>query len=92
MTHPYPERRINREDVGRLNLSDGDCILVNGGTTSRHLAEALRGHQNLHIVTNGLAVAMEFARSQNAAVYLLPSTVDFKKNGIGEPARTRDLR
>ena len=72
------EKRAIAEMAAQL-VSDGDCILVNGGTTSRHLAEALRGHQNLHVVTNGLTVAMEFARSQNAAVYLLPGTVDFKK-------------
>jgi DeoR/GlpR family transcriptional regulator of sugar metabolism len=72
------EKRAIAEVAAQL-VSDADCILVNGGTTSRHLAEALRGHQNLHVVTNGLTVAMEFARSQNAAVYLLPGTVDFKK-------------
>jgi len=60
-------------------VSDGDCILVNGGTTSRHLAEALRGHHHLHVVTNGLTVAMEFARSRNAAIYLLPGNVDYQK-------------
>lgn len=74
----FREKRAIAELAAQL-VSDGDCILVNGGTTSRHLAEALRGHQNLHVVTNGLTVAMEFARSQNAAVYLLPGMVDFKK-------------
>ena len=44
--------------------------LVNANTTSRNFAEALRGHHNLHVVTNGLTVAIEFARSQNAPVYL----------------------
>lgn len=72
------EKRAIAEMAAQL-VSDGDCILVNGGTTSRHLAEALRGHQNLHVVTNGLTVAMEFARSQNAAVHLLSGTVDFRK-------------
>ena len=67
------EKRAIAEMAAQL-VSDGDCILVNGGTTSRHLAEALRGHQNLHVVTNGLTVAMEFARSQNAAVHLLSGT------------------
>lgn len=66
-------------EVAAQHVSDGDCILVNAGTTSRHFAEALRGHHNLHVVTNGLTVAMEFARSRNASVYLLPGTVDFKK-------------
>lgn len=78
------DREHFREKVAIADLaiqlvSDGDCILINGGTTSRQLAKALHGHQNLHVVTNGLTVAMEFARSQNASVYLLPGAVDFKK-------------
>lgn len=82
----FREKRAIAELAAQL-VSDGDCILVNGGTTSRHLAEALRGHQNLHVVTNGLTVAMEFARSQNAAVYLLPGMVDFKKMAsVSRPA------
>lgn len=82
----FREKRAIAELAAQL-VSDGDCILVNGGTTSRHLAEALRGHHNLHVVTNGLTVAMEFARSQNASVYLLPGTVDFKKMAsVSRPA------
>jgi DeoR/GlpR family transcriptional regulator of sugar metabolism len=74
----FRQKRAIAEVAAQL-VSDGDCILLNGGTTSRHLAEALRAHNNLHVVTNGLTVAMEFARSQNASVYLLPGSVDFKK-------------
>jgi DeoR/GlpR family transcriptional regulator of sugar metabolism len=82
----FREKRAIAEIAAQL-VSDGDCILVNGGTTSRHLAEALRGHNNLHVVTNGLTVAMEFARSQNASVYLLPGSVDFKKMAsVSRPA------
>jgi len=82
----FREKRAIAELAAQL-VSDGDCILVNGGTTSRHLAEALRGHQNLQVVTNGLTVAMEFARSQNAAVYLLPGMVDFRKmTSVSRPA------
>lgn len=74
----FREKRAIADLAAQL-VSDGDCILINGGTTSRQLAEALRGHQHLHVVTNGLTVAMEFARSQSAFVYLLPGMVDFKK-------------
>jgi len=74
----FREKRAIADLAAQL-VSDGDCILLNGGTTSRHLAEALRAHHNLHVVTNGLTVAMELARSRNASVYLLPGIVDFKK-------------
>lgn len=82
----FREKRAIADLAAQL-VSDRDCILVNGGTTSRHLAEALRGHHHLHVVTNGLTVAMEFARSQGAFVYLLPGVVDFKKMAsVSRPA------
>lgn len=78
------ERENQREkraiaELAAQSVSDGDCILLNGGTTCRNFAEALRGHQNLHVVTNGLTVAMELAKSRNASVYLLQGNVDFHK-------------
>jgi len=72
------EKKAIAELAAQL-VTDGDCILVNAGTTSRNFAEALRGHHNLHVVTNGLTVAIELARSQAASVYFLPGTIDFKK-------------
>lgn len=87
------QKRAVAELAAQL-VTDGDCILVNGGTTSRHLAEALRGHQHLHVVTNGLTVAMAFARSQNAAVYLLPGNVDYRKMAtvsLPEPGAFDDI-
>ncbi len=72
------QKRAIAELASQL-VSDGDCILLNGGTTSCRFAEALRAHRNLHVVTNGLTVAMEFSRSHNASVYMLPGTLDFRK-------------
>lgn len=72
------QKRVIGELAAQL-VTDGDCILINGGTTSRNFAEALRGHQNLHVVTNGLTVAMELARSRNASVFVLPGNLDFRK-------------
>lgn len=67
-------------------VSDGDCILLNAGTTIRYMAEELRGHQNLNVVTNGLTVAMAVGKSVNPSVYLLPGSVDFRKmSTISQP-------
>jgi DeoR/GlpR family transcriptional regulator of sugar metabolism len=74
----YRQKRAIAE-LAAQSVSDGDCILINGGTTCRNLAEALRGHHNLHVVTNGLTVAMELAKSRNATVFMLPGTVDLRK-------------
>lgn len=82
------EKRAIAEVAAQL-VSDGDCILLNAGTTVRHLAEALRGHNNLHVVTNGMTVATEFARSHNASVYMLPGMVDFRRMAaVSRPAHS----
>ena len=44
--------------VARM-VRDGDTLFINSGTTSEHIAAALRGRKNLNIVTNALKVALE---------------------------------
>lgn len=71
-----PQKRA----IARLaaqHISNGDGILINAGTTGRCLAEALREHQNLYVVTNGLTVAMELAKCHNASVYMLPGVIEY---------------
>src|SRR3569832_1791980 len=57
------EKRAIADLTAQL-VSDGDCILIIGVTTSRHLAEALRGHYNLHVVAGGRAGAGGGAQSR----------------------------
>lgn len=65
-------------------VSDGDSILINSGTTARAFAHALRGHQNLHVITNGLTVASEVAQAQAAQVYVLAGRLDSHKQATIE--------
>lgn len=65
-------------------VSDGDNILINSGTTARAFAHALRGHQSLHVITNGLTVALEVARGQAAQVYVLAGRLDNQKQATIE--------
>lgn len=60
-------------------VSDGDSLLLNGGSTMTVFARALRNHKNLTVITNGLTVALELARSQNSTVIVLPGTLEKKK-------------
>lgn len=65
-------------------VSDGDSILINSGTTARAFAHALRGHQNLHVITNGLTVASEMVKAQAAQVYVLAGRLDGHKQATIE--------
>lgn len=67
-------------------ISDGDSILINAGTTAHALAQALRGHQDLHVITNGLTVAAAAGQSQLAHVYVLAGRLDTRKQATIERA------
>lgn len=75
--HSGTKRRI-AERAAQL-VSDGDSLLLNGGSTMTIFARALRNHKNLTAITNGLTVALELARSQNSTVIVLPGTLEKKK-------------
>lgn len=60
-------------------VADGDSLLLNGGSTMTVFARALRNHKNLTVITNGLTVALELARSHNSSVIVLPGTLEKKK-------------
>lgn len=67
-------------------ISDGDSILINAGTTAHALAQALRGHQDLHVITNGLTVAAAAGQSHLAHVYVLAGRLDTRKQATIERA------
>ncbi|HCF3016955.1 DeoR/GlpR family DNA-binding transcription regulator [Stutzerimonas chloritidismutans] len=69
-------------------ISDGDSILINAGTTAHALAHALRGHQDLHVITNGLTVAATAGQSQLAHVYVLAGRLDTRKQATIERSDT----
>lgn len=67
-------------------ISDGDSILINAGTTAHALAQALSGHQDLHVITNGLTVAAAAGQSHLAHVYVLAGRLDPRKQATIERA------
>ncbi len=76
-------------------IHEGDCILMNAGTSLYAVARELRGFQDLQVVTNGLTVAAELSRNPGIDVLLLGGTVDPKKLGTVGPvaeAAVKELR
>ena len=61
------KRRIAR--AARQLVNDGETILIDGGTTTYHLAQELLG-RNLQIVTNSLPIAQRFINEENVELLL----------------------
>lgn len=88
--HQQAEEKAAIAECAAQYISDGDSILVNAGTTTHALAQALRGHQDLHVITNGLTVATVAGQSVRAHVYVLPGRLDIRKQAtIERPERDR---
>ena len=60
-------------------IENGDNFIISAGTTMHALALQLKGHRNLKVVTNGLAVAMELAIAPSAQVLMVGGAVDSKE-------------
>lgn len=50
-------------------ISDGDTILLDGGTTALEVAKKLVGRKNLTIISNGLDIVAELARHGDHKIY-----------------------
>ncbi|MCW0233901.1 MAG: DeoR/GlpR family DNA-binding transcription regulator [Ferrovibrio sp.] len=72
------QKRAIAERAAQL-VSDGDSLLINAGSTMTVFAQALRQHRNLHVVTNGLTVALELRSNASTEIFVLPGMLDRKK-------------
>ena len=63
------------EEVAKL-ISDGQTLFFNSGTTTHHIARALKGKKHLNIVTNSLAIAMELGNTPTFHVLLLGGEIN----------------
>ncbi len=57
-------------------VSDGETIFFNSGTTTQHIARALKGKKHLNIVTNSLSIAMELGNTATFHVLLLGGEIN----------------
>lgn len=69
------EKRKIASAVAAL-VKNGTSILINAGTTTQFIAEALTGHQNLNIVTNSLPVAMKLGAMPTFHVIMLGGKIN----------------
>ena len=57
-------------------VQNGDKLFINSGTTAMAVAVALKSHENLHIVTNSLAVALALGVVPSFRVLLLGGEIN----------------
>ena len=63
------------EEVAKM-VGDGQTLFFNSGTTTHHIARALKGKKHLNIVTNSLAIAMELGNIATFHVLLLGGEIN----------------
>jgi DeoR/GlpR family transcriptional regulator of sugar metabolism len=61
-------------------IADGETVIINGGTTTLHVARALAGRRNLTIVTNNLRLPADLSPAAVRDVYVLGGTCRLTSN------------
>jgi len=56
-------------------IYDGEAVVLDGGTTTWHLARSLLGHHDLTVLTTGLYIAIELLRAPGISVIMPGGTV-----------------
>jgi DeoR/GlpR family transcriptional regulator of sugar metabolism len=82
--HQQAQEKAAIAECAAQFISDGDNVLINAGTTAQALAQALRGHQDLYVITNGLSVASSLGQGLRASVYVLAGRLDARKQATVE--------
>lgn len=71
----FLQKQALAEEVARM-VTDGQTLFFNSGTTTLHIARALKGKKHLNIVTNSLAIAMELGNIATFHVLLLGGEIN----------------
>ncbi len=66
--HPDAKQRVAR--AAAKMISDGNSIFLDVGSTTSYIADALRDHQRLMVVTNSVSVAYKLATRNENRVYM----------------------
>lgn len=62
-------------EAGAAMIADGDAIFLDASSTSLAIAQHLKEHRHLTVITNSLAVAQEMLDAPGATVVMLGGTV-----------------
>ena len=71
----FLQKQALAEEVAKM-ISDGQTLFFNSGTTTHHIAQALKGKKHLNIVTNSLSIAMELGNVSTFHVLLLGGEIN----------------
>ena len=71
----FLQKQALAEEVAKM-ISDGQTLFFNSGTTTHHIARALKSKKHLNIVTNSLAIAMELGNTPTFHVLLLGGEIN----------------
>ena len=71
----FLQKQALAEEVAKL-ITDGQTLFFNSGTTTHHIARALKDKKHLNIVTNSLAIAMELGNTATFHVLLLGGEIN----------------
>ena len=71
----FLQKQALAEEVAKM-ISDGQTLFFNSGTTTHHIARALKGKKHLNIVTNSLSIAMELGNVSTFHVLLLGGEIN----------------
>lgn len=81
--HNYTARRSNKkaekQAIARVVaglVNDGESLLINVGTTSEYVVDALKGHKNLAVITNALPILEKLTFCENINVFFLGGFFD----------------
>jgi DeoR family transcriptional regulator, aga operon transcriptional repressor len=75
----HREEKFKIAKAAAAMVSDGQCVILDSGTTTTEIARALSSLRNLTIITNALNIASDLARS-NFEIILIGGTV--RKNSL----------
>ncbi|MBP0598770.1 DeoR/GlpR transcriptional regulator [Herbaspirillum sp. LeCh32-8] len=85
----YPQRQVMNAEAKRrigkavaARVPDGCSLILNLGTTTEEVAQALHQHKNLHVVTNNLNVANMLASNTESEVIVAGGVVRARDRGI----------
>ncbi|WDZ98379.1 DeoR/GlpR family DNA-binding transcription regulator [Herbaspirillum sp. WKF16] len=85
----YPQRQVMNADAKRrigkavaARVPDGCSLILNLGTTTEEVAQALHRHKNIHVVTNNLNVANMLASNAESEVIVAGGVVRARDRGI----------
>ena len=87
-----PEGKKNIARAVAREISDGMCLFLDVGTTTSFVAEALRAHHRLYVVTNSMPVAQVLAHHNDNRVVLTGGDVGRDERGTYGPLAEEVLR